>query len=139
MNNEKRIKRSVYLFPNYFKKIGVVLLVFAIGLFIVQTQTNFLAFDKDYQIVTTTILAALGLINFAKEKFEDERIRKIRYVTWSYSFYGIITTVLLGRIFYIFFNSAIEYYNSSVAVLITYLLLNIAFFEANKQMDVDEE
>ena len=133
------VKRPVYLLPNYFKWIGTGILVIAVVVFIVQTQSQFLSSDEDYGIPATLILAGLALINFAKEKIEDERIRKIRYRTWAYSFYTIIGWVLFGRILNFFLDSPLEYYNSATSILISILMLNLAIFTGNKEIDVDEE
>lgn len=138
MNNEKRIKRSVYLFPNYFKKIGVLLILLSIIIFVVETQEIYFLFDEEYSLPIIFLLIGLALINFSKEKKEDERVRRIRYVTWSYSFYLIIFWVILGKIFSFAFDS-VQLYNSSVSLLLLILTMNILFFEANKEMDVDEE
>ena len=84
--NTTTIKRNIVLFPNYGKWIGTALIVLSAIIFILQTQTNFLAFDVEYSIPLTLFIGGLALVNFSKEKIEDERIRKIRYRTLAYSF-----------------------------------------------------
>lgn len=138
--NDQIVKRAVKLLPNYCKKIGLGLIGGAVMIFLLQTQVdNFLAHDDEYGIVTTLILTGLGIINFSKEKVEDERIRKIRYKTLSYSFMSLAGFVIFGRILNQVFASNFTYYSSSSAVLFTILLLNLCFFEANKEFDDAEE
>ncbi len=100
---------------------------------------NFLAFDEDYNSITTLLLIGLALITFSKEKLEDERIRRIRYKTFSYSFLTLVGFVITGRIMNQLFDFVLEFYNSSTALLFTILLLNLAYFEGNKEFGDAEE
>ena len=134
------VKRPVYLLPNYFKWIGAAVIFSAVIVFIFQTQyENFLSFDEDYGVPTTLLLGGLAFVNFAQEKTEDERIRRIRYRTWAYSFYLFVGYVFFGRIFNMLFESPLEFYNSATALSITILLMNLAFFEGYKYSDINEE
>ncbi len=137
---EKVVKRTVKLLPNYCKRIGLFLIVAAVVIFLLQTQLDhFLTHDEDYSIAGTLLLTGLALLNFSKEKVEDERIRKIRYKTLSYSFMTLVGFVIFGRILNQLIGFDFTYYSSSSAVLFTILLLNLAYFEANKEFDDAEE
>ncbi len=134
------VKRPVYLLPNYFKWVGAAVVISAVIVFIFQTQyENLLSFDEDYGVPTMLLLGGLALVNFAQEKKEDERIRRIRYRTWAYSFYLFVGYVFFGRIYNMFFESTLQFYNSATALSITILLMNLAFFEGNKYNDNIEE
>ncbi len=137
--NTTTIKRNIVLFPNYCKWIGTALIVLSAIIFILQTQTNFLAFDVEYSIPLTLLIGGLALVNFSKEKVEDERIRKIRYRTLAYSFYTMVAWVFIGRIINSIFESTLEFYNSATALLILILTTNFMSFSANKDLDLDEE
>ncbi len=130
------MKTKIYLFPNYCKIIGAGIFISAIILFIFQTQTQILNFDHEYEIVKILLLIGLFLFNFSKEKVEDERLIRIRLMTWAYSFYIVAFTVLFGRIFNLFLDDDLQYYNSATALLITYLLVNIVIFIRYKELDV---
>src|SRR5690606_27278692 len=133
------IKRKLYLLPNYFKRMGIAIIILASFTFILQTQTQFLSADQDFEIPLTLLLVGLTLVSFSKEKVEDERIRNIRYRTWAYSFYSIIGYVVFGRILNYFLESPLEFYNSATAILIVILTLNVAYFSTYKEIDYDEE
>ncbi|QFG52906.1 hypothetical protein [Chryseobacterium sp.] len=79
------------------------------------------------------------MINISKEKIEDERIKKIRYRTWAYSLQSIIGLVVFGRILNSFLEEPLEYFNSSSALLIVILTLNLIYFSTYKELDYDKE
>lgn len=133
------IKRDVYLLPNSFKMVGVTVILLSVAVFILQTQGYFPDTEHDFRIAVTLLLTGLAMINISKEKIEDERIKKIRYRTWAYSFYSIIGYVVFGRILNYFLESPLEFYNSATAILIVILTLNVAYFSTYKEIDYDEE
>ncbi|MDF0719594.1 hypothetical protein P0M11_06220 [Kaistella sp. PBT33-4] len=133
------IKRDVYLLPNGFKMVGVAVILLSLALFILQTQGWFPDTDHDFRIAVTLLLTGLALINISKEKIEDERIKKIRYRTWAYSLQSIIGLVVFGRILNSFLEEPLEYFNSSSAILIVTLLLNLIYFATSKEVDYDKE
>lgn len=137
--SNKRVWTHVYLLPNYFKPIGITVIIFAAVIFVLQTQTQLLTSDQDFKIPVTLLLIGLTLLNFSKEKVEDERIKFIRYRTWAYSFYIIIGYVVFGRILNYFLEDPLEFYNSPTAILIVNLTLNLVYFSTYKEIDYDEE
>ncbi|MBF6611140.1 MAG: hypothetical protein ITF99_08385 [Chryseobacterium sp.] len=132
------MKTKIYLFPNYCKIIGAGIFISAILLFIIQTQTQILSFDDEYEIVKILLLGGLFLFNFSKEKIEDERLIRIRLMAWAYSFYIVAFTVVAGRIFNFFLDEDLQFYNSATALLITYLSANIVIFIRYRELDVVE-
>ncbi len=88
--NNKRVLTHVYLLPNYFKPFGITVIIFAAVIFILQTQTQFLSSDQDFKIPVTLLLIGLTLLNFSKEKVEDERINFIRYRTCPILFISLL-------------------------------------------------
>ncbi len=133
------IRREVYLLPNGFKIVGVALILSSVAVFIFQTQGFFPDTDHDVRIAVTLLLTGLAFINISKEKIEDERIKKIRYKTWSYTLQSIIGLVVGGRILNSFLEEPLEYFNSSSALLIVTLLLNLIYFATSKELEYDPE
>ena len=131
----KLMKNRIFLLPNYFKIIGVVLIAVGIAVFILQTQSSFLISDEEYDISVFLILSGLFPVNFAKEKVEDERFDKLRLISWSLSFYTIAVYVILGQLINFVLINELEFYKSSKALLFVVLLINIIHFNVNKETD----
>ncbi len=127
------------MLPNSFKMVGVAVILLSMAVFILQTQGYFPDIEHDFRIAVTLLLTGLALINISKEKIEDERIKKIRSRTWAYSFQSIIGLVVFGRILNSFLEEPLEYFNSTSAILIVTLLLNLIYFATSKEVDYDKE
>lgn len=119
------------LLPNYFKKIGLVVAILPIILFIILRLTNILLGDNvEYyrDIMMNTILLGMFLIAFSKEKVEDEMIRSIRYKAFASALvFGVAFTLIQAPINLI--SKQYEYEGlSALQVLNTVMLWEIIVF-----------
>ena len=134
--------RKVKLFPNYFKKIGLIIIVLDIIAYIILLLNLSQLGGKLYfgiEIWAHVLILALFFIVFAKEKVEDERIMQIRYKVMTYSMYiGVVLTLLMTLINQTpsFSNienfSNYEHYEARNLVTII-LLLYIVYFNIEKR------
>lgn len=92
-------KKLVPLLPNYFKKVGIILMITTVVLLIVLKilSGNSLLAYKDVIKTTAANLCILGLffVAIAKDKIEDERNHFIRLVSMAWSFISIIIYVII--------------------------------------------
>lgn len=130
---------KVILLPNYFKIIGSIILILSVVTFFVQTQSGLLSFDEDFEIPVTGLLIGAFILNIAKEKVEDERVHRLRLLTWAQSFYYLCFLVISGKVFNFFLTQELEFFNSGIALATTVLLSNLLNFARNKSTDGFEE
>ncbi len=93
-----RKNKELNLLPNYFKKIGTVLLslsilgVIVLKLF-VELQPD--AIDLIKESFLTTAIVSMLIISLSSNKIEDEMTMKIRVTAYTFAFItGTITTVI---------------------------------------------
>ena len=108
----KGIKKELRLLPNYYKKIGVVMIVVIIvtaisiklsNIEIVQSQRDL------YKLISKTIFT-LGLffIAMAKDKIEDELTSNLRLKAMASTFSFAVVVVLIYPFIDLVFNDPIE-------------------------------
>lgn len=97
-------KKSFGLLPNYFKKIGLVLIsLILIALFLNKRYTFFEKSELQKKIFMSFFLIGLYFIAWAKDKFEDEMMvqNRLKALTFSVSwmlFYFLITIIIAKEI-----------------------------------------
>ena len=91
-------KMKRYQLPNWFKKIGIGIILISIVAFFVN---KFSIEDIDIKLISKYgILIGLLLISISKEKIEDELITSLRMQSYTFSFIaGVIITLLTNPIF----------------------------------------
>ncbi|MDH5412645.1 MAG: hypothetical protein OEW87_00780 [Flavobacteriaceae bacterium] len=97
----KKIQNYQYLLPNYFKKVGIGLLILSL---ITLISRKYLFDDGEMlrQIAKKGMLLSLLLITISKEKIEDELIIKLRGQAFAFAFVaGVIYTLIQPIINYI--------------------------------------
>lgn len=87
-----------YQLPNWFKKIGIGIILISIVAFFMN---KFSIEDIDIKLISKYgILVGLLLISISKEKIEDELITSLRMQSYTFSFIaGVIITLLTNPIF----------------------------------------
>lgn len=97
----KKIQNYQYLLPNYYKKVGIGLLILSLVTLITR---KYLIDDGELirQIARKGMLLSLLLITMSKEKIEDELIIKLRGQAFAFAFVaGVIYTLIQPFINYI--------------------------------------
>lgn len=91
-------KMKKYQLPNWFKKIGIGIILISIVAFFVN---KFSIEDIDIKLISKYgILVGLLLISISKENIEDELITSLRMQSYTFSFIaGVIITLLTNPIF----------------------------------------
>lgn len=97
----KKIQNYQYLLPNYYKKVGISILIISL---ITLITRKYLIDDGELirQIAKKGMLLSLLLITMSKEKIEDELIIKLRGQAFAFAFVaGVIYTLIQPLINYI--------------------------------------
>ena len=97
----KKIQNYQYLLPNYYKKVGISLLILSL---ITLMTRKYLIEDGELirQIAKKGMLLSLLLITISKEKIEDELIIKLRGQAFAFAFVaGVIYTLIQPLINYL--------------------------------------
>lgn len=109
--NSKENQKKRFLLPNFFKKIGIALMllmiVFAITFKIIQP--NISVEYKEYYKLFSGNLLLLGFFFFAfsRDKIEDEMTLLIRLNSIAFAFAWIILLILFTPIFDLLFDGKI--------------------------------
>ena len=89
---------QINLLPNYFKKIGVIIILIAFGVAIVikTFAVEFIPSHKEFSKIVTLNLFILGvlLVAWAKDKFEDELTMLIRLKAIGFTFISAVSYVI---------------------------------------------
>lgn len=95
-------KKEYILFPHYFKKLGVIVIVstFAIGLILKLMNVEFVSTNKEtFKLFAMSMLiVGLLLIAWSKEKMEDEMSMYIRLNAIAWTFIWTISYVIFQPI-----------------------------------------
>ncbi|MDD2475523.1 MAG: hypothetical protein PHI32_06400 [Dysgonamonadaceae bacterium] len=123
-NNQFRLR----LLPNYFKKIGIGILVLTI-LFFLLRRFNVISLDKTLvlTISSTGVIISLLLLAMSEERIEDELTNHIRLISF-------VSAFIMGSIFVIvkpysaMLFDAEESYKSSASILIFMFVMYFMIF-----------
>ncbi len=89
-----------YQFPNYFKKIGIVLFIFSFLLIFVNKF--FIGYSEVNLVVKYGMLIGLLFVSVAKEKIEDELIINLKMQSYTFAFIaGVVYSLILPLIYFI--------------------------------------
>lgn len=136
MKQSQAINNTAAFFPNYFKKIGLGLIIVAIAL---PLSAKFLKLEvtevqKDFYKVLFFNVLILGLffVAWSKDKFEDEMTMQIRMKAIGFTF--------MTSVFYIIFRPVIDLIlqdpvtNMSAQELMIFMLfMYILFYKLQKR------
>ncbi len=113
-------KIITWLFPNYFKKIGLLISIVAAVLFINYVFNNAILETSDYNVFNRVLMAiGLLLIAISKEKIEDERIQILRLQSFFVSLVGCFIYCIVMETYSLF----VQLVHASVTILIIFQLL----------------
>ncbi len=123
--------------PNWFKKIGVVLVIMAFAMLVI----NKLVFDSELlrSSLKHSILVGLLVISLSREKIEDERIVNLRMRSFMFAFligvlFALLTPILAYLIDIIIGNEPTSYEPIGDFVILWQLLtMQIISFEVFKR------
>lgn len=135
---ENKSKKTVGI-PNYFKKIGIILLllVLAIGIVLKLSGIEFDESTKDIRKILSLDIIILGLtfIAFANDKIEDEMTTHLRLKSMSGTFlFGIILTII-NPIGNLVFNEPIAQELNYHQLIMTMLLIQISSYYGLKKAE----
>lgn len=136
MKQSQAINNTAAFFPNYFKKIGLGLIIIAIA---IPLSAKFLKLEvtevqKDFYKVLFFNVLILGLffVAWSKDKFEDEMTMQIRMKAIGFTF--------MTSVFYIIFRPIIDLIlqdpvtNMSAQELMIFMLfMYILFYKLQKR------
>lgn len=107
MENRK-IKNQIGLLPNYFKKIGVLVMILAIvpPIIVKSIEIDIIKSQRDLLKIITIDLFILGLffIAMARDKVEDELTITIRLKAMAWTFSWAVMYVIVQPFVYLLFN-----------------------------------
>ena len=139
--NLNKMKKLQLPLPNYFKKIGIGIILFAVIVSIPFTiclfKYNPEAFEN-YKLIGMLLIdiTAIGLLLYvgAKEKVEDELIAKIRTQSMAYAFIISFIVIIIYPYYSYFIHNQIEDAQGKVIILVMPILYIIIFRHNKKNM-----
>jgi hypothetical protein len=97
------MKQEMHLLPNYFKKIGLVIIILVLGFtfFIELSKIKVLIIQKETAktILINSVIIGLIFIALAKEKLEDEQIMSLRFKAMGYTFLSAVLYIVIISLF----------------------------------------
>ena len=124
-NNQLRLR----LLPNYFKKIGIGILVLTF-LFIFVNKFNILTVEKTIAIIIykTGLLLSFLILAMSEEKIEDELTAHIRLLSLALTLYASAFYVIISFFWSLLFGGNPEVSgNASLFMCLIYGLYLISF------------
>ena len=109
-----------WLLPNYFKRVGLLIALTALGLLINYLLSSSISENSDYNVFTRMLMAiGLLLIAISKQKVEDERIQIIRLQSFYVSLVGCFIYCIIMETY----SLVSVIVHASVTLLIVFQLL----------------
>jgi hypothetical protein len=120
---EKKLRKDkIWLFPNYFKRIGIATILLAfIPLTIFKLMNlEFYQMQKEILKILTMSSFLLGFVFIAwsKDKIEDEMSLYMRFRAISFAFGFVIIYVILNPIFNLIFQDTVKDISGQNVVLL---------------------
>ena len=134
----EKTKKVLPLFPNYFKKIGLgIILLNIIFLVLVKLYLRDLDLFQNYKseikiLSFDILLIGIFIICLSEDKVEDERTLVLRTQSMAMAFLFGIGTTLIGPFISILFNDPIEF-EESKSVIFLMLFTYLVFFIGRKK------
>ena len=125
---------NLKLFPNYFKKISIGLLVITILIFILN-KSAVLSFDKELikEITKVGLLVSLSMLALTKDKEEDELTIMIRMNSYAISFIIGVLLLIFQPFANLLFDNSFSSDMSAFQLIITMLFLYFLSFSSYKK------
>lgn len=141
---EKIDKYTNFLLPNKFKRVGLVLFVFAfVSYFTVGVYVENSNYYLLQNIAHTIAILSLLMIAISREKIEDELIAKIRMQSYHYAVIGTVIVhfcmFFVPSILTLLFSSTQTIQeNNDIFVLVCLLVIKILTFNKLKKAYYEE-
>ncbi len=137
MNSDAFVSKTV-LFPNYFKKVGVAIIVLSLATPITLKILELKPSEEDFNVlkpmVTALIFLGLFFLVSAKEKEENEFVESCRSKAMRFSFtYGIVYVIGSPFIHYLFEGNLL-YEVSAAQVIGTMVMVYLMLFSLLKYL-----
>ena len=136
MKQSQAINNTAAFFPNYFKKIGlgIILLAVAVPVGAKLLSYEFVGEEKDFYKVITFNVLILGLffIAWARDKFEDEMTMQIRMKAIGFTIMTTVFYMILRPIIDLLLQDPVTEM-SAQELMIFILLMYIIFYKLQKR------
>ena len=132
---EKMFNRFI-LFPNYFKKIGIGILIVSFFISIILKKTGLIPIDLDLALLIhhEGLIIGLLIIAFSKDKLEDELTTQIRIHSLVRAFLFVTVYFLVSPIVHFFTKSKTQVFNDSSFILVMILVFYLFMFYRMKKL-----
>lgn len=131
-----QLKPALNLLPNYYKKVGAMLIVaIAFTTFLVAIlKPNITPHTKEIikLALSSTFLLALAIIGLSKDRKEDELTHLLRVKSMAITFAGSIVGVITYPFANLIVDNSVKKL-SSFELLFIMLLVYLAFFNSMKR------
>jgi len=128
MNSYKNKRNMIHLLPNYFKWVGLFLLLVVILFQIAINTWDVQSLNTHKEIIKTWsinfFIVGLVIIGFTGDKVEDEMVMLLRFKALAFSFMAAVVYVIIQSIFDRMGGNAkaIDSNFLIVSMLITYII-----------------
>lgn len=132
----KRIKKQLKFLPNYFKKLGVVIIVLSLipPIIIKSLNIEIIQSQRDLLKIITLDLLILGLflIGMSRDKVEDEMTIDIRLKAMAWTFSWAVIYVILQPFVYLLFKDPVQDLTGQQVVVSMLFVYMIMFYLQKK-------
>lgn len=127
-NDQLRLR----LLPNYFKKIGIGILVLTV-LFFSLRLFSVISLDKTLVLTISIrgILVSLLMLAMSEEKIEDELTAYIRLVSLGTTFLGGVVVVITSPFIAMLIGTSGDSFKSSSSILMFMLMMYFISFRSH--------
>ena len=127
-NDEFRLR----LLPNYFKKIGIGILVLTVSFFSLRLF-SVLSFGKTLVLTISIrgVLVSLLILAMSKEKIEDELTAHIRLLSLGLTFIGGVVVVITSPFISMLIGTSGESFQNSSSILVFMLMMYFISFRSH--------
>lgn len=136
MKQSQAINNTAAFFPNYFKKIGlgIILLAVAVPVSAKLLSYEFAEEQKDFYKVITFNVLILGLffVAWARDKFEDEMTMQIRMKAVGFTIMTAVFYLILRPIMDLILQDPVTEMGAQ-ELMIFILLMYIIFYKLQKR------
>ena len=134
MKQSQAINNTAAFFPNYFKKIGLGIILLAVAVGSKLLSYEFAGEEKNFYKVITFNVLILGLffVAWARDKFEDEMTMQIRMKAIVFTIMTTVFYMILRPIIDLLLQDPVTEM-SAQELMIFILLMYIIFYKLQKR------
>lgn len=136
MKQSQAINNTAAFFPNYFKKIGLALMLLAVA---IPVSAKLLSYElateeKDFYkvIIFNVLILGLFFVAWARDKFEDEMTMQIRMKAIGFTIMTAVFYMILRPIIDLILQDPVTKM-SAQELMIFILLMYIIFYKLQKR------